>query len=426
MSALRSRLVVFGNPGFPSLVAALFLGGFAIQIQTVAVGWQVYDLTGDPFQLGLVGLSQFAPALALVLFTGAVSDRLSRRLVMSTCLAMMAFVAGGLAYLAWIGNRSTLPIFTLILMFGAVRAFYNPARQSIVTNIVEPEHLPRALATNNSAHQIATICGPVAGGLLYGLSPVAAYGMAFLFLFGAAVLIIRLPRIRQQISRARRDWSEMMAGFRFIREKRIILGAISLDLFVVLLGGAIALLPVYARDVLDIGSVGLGFLRAAPALGAVMVGLFLIGHPITRNAGRIMFAAVAGFAVFTFVFALSKVVWLSVLCLILIGAFDVVSVLIRSTLIQLHTPDDLRGRVNAVNQVFIGASNEVGGFRAGTTAALFGPVLAVAGGAIVALGICGVWYRAFPELREVAHLGKPTEDATPAAVAEPAPPPAHI
>jgi len=404
MSSLPSRLVVFGNPGFPSYILAIFLGGFAIQMQTVAVGWQVYDMTRDPFQLGLVGLTQFAPALVLVLVTGAVSDRFPRRIVMGACLAIMSLVACGLAYLVLAGNTSTLPIFVLLAVFGAVRAFFNPARQSIVTNIVGPDHLPRALATNSSVNQTATVCGPVAGGLLYGLSPEAAYGVTFAFFLVAAILILRLPHFRQQVSQARRDWSEMIAGFRFIRRKRIILGAISLDLFVVLLGGVIGILPIFARDVLDIGAAGLGLLRAAPAIGAVAVGIYLIGHPINRNAGRIMFATVAGFSIFTLVFAVSKIVWLSILCLVFIGALDVISVVIRSTLIQVHTPDELRGRVNAVNQVFVGASNEVGGFRAGTVAAFAGPVAAVAGGAVAALGVCALWYRAFPELRNVSHL----------------------
>ncbi|NNG04425.1 MAG: MFS transporter, partial [Inquilinus sp.] len=294
--------------------------------------------------------------------------------------------------------------FALLGLFGAARAFYNPARQAMVPNLVVPEHLTRALAPIGSVNKVATISGPLAGGLLYGLGAPAAYGVSLAFFLAAAALIAALPAVPQRLSAGRRGWSEILAGVRFIRRKRIILGAISLDLFVVLLGGAVALLPVYARDVLAIGAVGLGLLRAAPAAGAILVALVLMNRPIARHAGTIMFAAVAGFALFTLVFALSKTVWLSILALALAGGCDMVSVLIRSTLVQLHTPDELRGRVNAVNMVFIGASNELGGFRAGTVAALVGPIAAIAGGAVTALGICALWYRAFPELREASRL----------------------
>lgn len=407
-----SRWVVFGNAGFPHYIAALFLTGFAVQIQTVAVGWQIYDMTRDPFDLGLVGLSQFAPALFLVLVTGATADRFSRRMIMSVSLAIKGAVAAGLLYLTISGNSDEALIFGLIFAFGAARAFYNPARQALVANLVPPEHLSRAIATNSSANQVATICGPVAGGLLYGISAQAAYGVTFLLLAAAAGLIARIPRPPKRVSLPQKGWTEMTAGFRYILKKRIILGAISLDLFAVLLGGAFALLPVYARDVLDIGAVGLGLLRAAPAIGAISVALYIMGHPINRNAGKLMFAAVAAFSIATLIFALSKTVWISIMALVLIGGCDMVSVLIRSTLIQLHTPDDLRGRVNAVNQVFIGGSNELGGFRAGTMAAFVGPVAAVAVGAVASLGICALWYRIFPELREVSRLDLPGEEAT--------------
>ena len=403
-TADTGRWVAFANPGFPQYIGALILSGFGMQMQTVAVGWQVYDLTRDPFDLGLVGLSQFAPALLLVLVTGAVADRFPRRTTISVCLAVMALVSCGLLALSAVDNARTALIFALLACFGTARAFYNPSRQALVTNLVPTAQLPRALATNSTVGQVATICGPVLGGLLYGVSPLAAYGTSLAFFAVAAVLVTRIPKPAQRTSRGRQGWSEITAGFRYIVGKRIVLGAISLDLFVVLLGGAFALLPVYARDILDIGAVGLGLLRAAPAVGAIGVALFLMTHPISGHAGRIMFAAVAGFGVFTLVFALSKLVWLSILALVLIGGLDMVSVIIRNTLVQVHTPDDLRGRVNAVNQVFIGASNEVGGFRAGSTAALVGPVPAVAGGAIVALGICGLWYRLFPELRNASRL----------------------
>tara|TARA_R110000868_G_scaffold237132_4_gene491320 strand:- start:59845 stop:61107 length:1263 start_codon:yes stop_codon:yes gene_type:complete len=409
-AAQPSRWDVFQNPGYGFFMAALFLTGFAIQIQTVAVGWQVYDLTRNPFDLGLVGLSQFAPALILVLVTGTVSDRFSRRGIMTLCMWVEALVAGGLLVLTLRGNGDVRLVFMVMVLFGTARAFYNPARSSLITNIVKPAHLPKALAMNSSVNEVATICGPVAGGLLYGLAPEAAYGVSVVFLFAAGALVAMVPRQPRRGAPAGRSWSEVTAGFRFIRARRIIFGAISLDLFAVLLGGAFAMLPVYARDILDVGALGLGLLRAAPAVGAVLVAGVLMSYPIRRNAGKLMFASVAGFGFFTLVFALSKVVWLSVLALAFIGGFDMVSMVIRGTLVQLNTPDGLRGRVNAVNMIFIGASNELGEFRAGSMAALLGTVPSVALGAVVCMGICGLWYKIFPELRDVQEL-RGEEDA---------------
>ena len=397
-------------PGYGLFIAAMFLNGVAMQIQTVAVGWQVYDLTRDPFDLGLVGLSQFLPALCLVLVTGAVADRFSRRLVMGLCLIVMGLVSGGLLALSLGGNVSVAPIFGLIVVYGAGRAFFNPARQALVTNIVPPGQLGQALAMNSSAMEIATICGPVAGGLLYGIAPQAAYGTGFALLVLAGVLVFLIPKPpRTAAARRKQSWQDLTAGFRYIVQRPVVLGAISLDLFVVLLGGAYALLPVYARDVLEVGAVGLGLLRAAPAVGAIAVAFLLMGRPIRHNAGRTMFLCVGAFSLATLVFALSGEVWLSVLALGVVGATDVVSVIIRQTLIQLHTPDALRGRVSAVNMVFIGASNELGGFRAGSVAALFGPVAAVAGGALLSLGVCALWMRLFPALRDVDDLAPPAE-----------------
>lgn len=409
--AARRGLAAFRDPGFPSYFGALLATGFAVQIQTVAVGWQVYDLTRDPLDLGLIGLSQFLPALLLVIVTGTVADRYPRRAIMGVCLAVMALVSAGLLLLARGDSPPVVRIFALIALFGAARAFYNPARQSIIANLVPAERLAGAVALNASANQFAMICGPVAGGLLYGVAPGAAYG-ASLGLFGvAAVLVAMIPKPAQRISKAPATLETLSAGFRYIWRAKVVLGAISLDLFAVLLGGAMALLPVYARDVLDIGPTGLGLLRAAPAIGAIVIGGWLIARPITDNAGRTMFLAVAAFGAFTAVFALSEIVWISIIALACIGAADMVSVYVRSTLIQLWTPDDLRGRVNAVNQVFVGASNEVGAFRAGTMAALIGPVAAVFIGGAGALVVAGLWRRLFPELAVIQRLDAPGGDA---------------
>jgi MFS family permease len=399
-----SRWVSFQHAGFLPYWTAQLAAGFAVQIQTVAVAWQVYDLTRDPLYLGLVGLSQFMPALILVLVTGAASDRFSRRTIMSICLAAEAGCAGGFLMLTLSGSENVLLIFAILIALGTARAFYNPARQSIVPNLVPPAHLGNAITLNTTAVQIATIAGPVAGGLLYGLTAGLAYGFALALLAFASVMVLMIQRPPQRISTGHATWGTMIAGFRYIWTEKIVLGAISLDLFAVLLGGATALLPVYARDILDIGPWGLGLLRAGPAFGAIAVGFYLMTHPIRDHAGLIMFAAVMSFGVFTVIFALSEVVWISVVALMLMGGCDMVSVYVRNTLIQLWTPDALRGRVNAVNQVFIGASNELGGFRAGATAALVGTVPAVLIGGLGTMAVAGLWMKWFPDLRRTRHL----------------------
>lgn len=404
---LRTSLGVFRNRGFVNYWLALLCTGFAVQTQTVAVGWQVYDITRDPFDLGLVGLSQFLPALVLVLVTGAAADRFPRRAIMGVCLLIMASGAAGLLLLTRSGNTNVLFIFALIAVFGLARAFYNPARQAIVANLVPASDLSSAITLNTNANHLATICGPVMGGLLYGLRPELAYGTSIALFACAALFILRMPKLPRREGRRAAGWAEISAGFRYIWSNKVVLGAISLDLFAVILGGAVALLPVFARDILSIGPVGLGILRAGPAIGAIAMGVALMFWPIRDNAGRTMFLAVAAFGAFTCVFALSETLWLSVLCLCAIGAADMVSVVIRGTLIQLWTPDELRGRVNAVNQVFIGASNEVGAFRAGSMAAVTGPVAAVALGGIGTLAVAALWFRKFPELATIRKLDAP-------------------
>ncbi|POF34527.1 MFS transporter [Roseibium marinum] len=399
-----SRFAIFRYPGFRRYWIAIVLIGFALQIQTVAVGWQVYEMTRSAFNLGLVGLSQFLPALGLVLVTGAVADRLPRKRILITCLLVEAVCAAGLMVMTLPGFESILPIFGLLMIFGAARAFYNPARQAIVPNLVPENQLPNAIAVNTTANQFATICGPVAGGLLYGVQPGAAYGATLGLLLAAAVLVFSIPNPEQQRARGHTTWATISAGFSYILSEKVVLGAISLDLFAVLLGGAVALLPIYAHDILHVGPSGLGFLRSAQAVGAISMGALLIWRPVSNHAGRIMFAAVFAFGLFTLVFAVSETLWISVFALALMGGADMVSVYIRGTLIQLWTPDELRGRVNAVNQVFIGASNELGGFRAGTTTALIGPVAAVLAGGIGTLAVAGLWMRGFPQLRHVKHL----------------------
>lgn len=380
------------------------LAVFAAQIQIVAVGWQVYDITRNPLDLGLIGLSQFLPALLLVLVTGAVADRFSRRGIMAVCLtAEGIFASGLLAFTIWGGGHIWM-VFALLASFGVARAFFGPATQALLPNIVPPKLLSNAIALNSSAWQLATIVGPVAGGLLYGISPLAAYGSAVGLLLFAAVLTLTIPKPDQHSEAEPPGWETLVAGFRYIWREKVVFGAISLDLFAVLLGGATALLPVYARDILEVGPAGLGFLRAGPGIGAIAVAIWLATHSIRDHAGLWMFLFVAVFGGMTVVFGASTIVWLSVLALVLMGAADMVSVYIRETLIQLWTPDRLRGRVNAVNMVFIGASNELGEFRAGVVAAWLGAKVTVVAGGAGTMAVAAIWAKLFPALRKARHL----------------------
>jgi MFS family permease len=400
----NSRWAAFQNRAFMKFWVSRVAAAFAVQIQTVAVGWQVYDLTRDPLDLGFVGLSQFLPALALVLVTGAVADRYRRRTIMAVCLGAEAVCAIALLAFSAAGMEAVGLVFVILAAFGTARAFQGPAQQSLMPNLVPPELLANAIALNSSGWQIATICGPVTGGLLYGIAPEAAYGTSIVLLLAAAALVLLIPPRSRKIVPQKASFETVVAGFRYIWGEKIVLGAISLDLFAVLLGGATALLPIYARDILVVGPWGLGLLRAGQAIGAILVALYLATRAIRDHAGVLMFVFVGVFGLFTIVFGLSTLVWLSVLALIIMGGADMVSVYVRETLIQLWTPDQVRGRVNAVNQVFIGASNELGEFRAGVSAALIGTVPAVVVGGIGTIAVAALWAWLFPALRRARHL----------------------
>lgn len=399
-----NRYAAFRHSAFSRYWAARFLTTFATQIVSVAVGWQIYDLTRDPFDLGLVGIIQFAPSLLLVLVTGSVADKFGRRLIMALAAFLEAGCALALLYLTWRGLTGPGEVFVILFMFGIARAFFGPASASLVANLVPAEDFANAIAWNSSAWQTATIVGPVAGGLLYGLSATTAYGVATAFMLIAGLLIMSIPKPAQHSETEKTSLETIFAGFRYIWSEKIVLGAISLDLFAVLLSGAVALLPVYARDILELGPWGLGLLRAAPGIGAIMVAIWLTSHPIRDHAGMIMLFFVAMFGAFTIVFGVSTVPWLSIFALAMLGATDMISVYVRETLIQLWTPDRVRGRVNAVNMVFVGASNELGEFRAGTMAALIGTVPAVVIGGVGAIAVAGIWAVVFPALRKVRRL----------------------
>jgi MFS family permease len=390
--------------GFVFYWLATWAASFAVQILSVSVGWQVYDVTGKAIYLGILGLVQFLPPLLLVLVTGLVADALNRRLIMVACLVVEILSALGLLVMARLGLHAIVPIFLIMATLGAARAFLNPAADALAPNLLPKVALAHGISLNSMSWQIANIVGPAIGGLLYGLSSSVAYGAAAGLLSLAALLVGLIGPVPQENHAQQTTLSTLFAGVRFIRSEKLVLGAISLDLFAVLLGGAVALMPIYARDILAVGPWGLGFLRAAPGVGAVVVALWLSKFPIRDHAGIILFTCVAGFGLFTLVFGLSTWPVLSIAALVMMGACDMVSVYVRETLMQLRTPDQVRGRVNAVNRVFIGASNELGEFRAGMVAALVGAVWAVALGGVGTVAVALLWARLFPELRLARRL----------------------
>lgn len=400
-ASAASGWVAWRHRDFALYGTARFLSALAIQIQNVALGWRVYELTEDPLALGLIGLAAFLPALCLALVTGHVADRFDRRAVLILCYGVATMAAGGLLLHAWSGEQRVWPIYALTLLFGTGRAFANPAGQALVPNLVPPEHFPNAVAWNSSVWQTATIAGPALGGILYALGEggEVAFGAATACFALTVVLIVGIRHRRAQAGpREPVSWAVLVAGIAFIRSRPVILGAISLDLFAVLLGGATALLPIYARDILAVGPGGLGLLRSMPALGAVLMAVWLAHRPLRRKSGLRMFQAVAVFGLATIGFGLSTSLWLSLFCLFVLGAADMISVYIRQTLVQLDTPDAMRGRVAAVNAVFIGASNELGEFESGVLAALVGAVPAVVLGGVGTLTVAALWARWFPEL----------------------------
>lgn len=398
------RYAAFKHVAYQRYWVSRFSATFAAQIISVAVGWQIYDISRDPFHLGLVGLSQFLPSLLLVLVTGSVADRFGRRAIMAITDLIESVCGLALLYLTFTQISSVWMFFPILAVFGTARAFNGPATSALIANTVPQKDFANAVAWNSSAWQTASIVGPVAGGLLYGVSPETAYGIATGLLLLAAFFAVLVPKPATRAHREKVDLTSLLAGFKYIYNEKVVFGAISLDLFAVLLGGAVALLPVYARDILVLGPWGLGLLRAAPGIGAVFMALWLTGRPIKQHAGLIMLVCVGGFGFFTIIFGVSTIVWVSVLALALLGAADMISVYIRETLIQLWTPDALRGRVNAVNMVFVGASNELGEFRAGTMAAFAGVVPAVVFGGVGAIGISILWAFVFPQLLKTQHL----------------------
>jgi MFS family permease len=394
----RPGYAAFRSRDFRLFSASRLLSIMALQMQNVAVGWLVYDLTRSAFALGLVGLAAFVPALALVLVTGHVADAFDRRLIMLIAHAATALSATGLVLFAAMGADAALPVYGLVALAGTARAFGLPAQQALLPLLVPREDFGNAVAWNSSVNQTATISGPALGGVLYLLGPTVVFAtVAAAFAAAALLAALIVPRPPER-RRERTSWTTLVAGLSFIRAHPVVLGAISLDLVAVFLGGATALLPIFAQDILHVGPVGLGLLRSAPAVGALAMAFTLAHRPVARNAGRRMLQAVALFGLSTIGFGLSTSLHLSLACLALIGAADMVNVYVRQTLVQTETPDAMRGRVAAVNSIFIGASNELGEFESGTLAALLGAVPAVVIGGAATIAVAALWGRMFPQL----------------------------
>ena len=384
---------------------ARFLSSLCLGTLSVCVAWQIYDISRNPLHLGLVGLTQFIPLVLLVVVTGYCADNFNRKIIFSLCLFLEAFLTFLFVLINISGNPEIIVLFMILIGIGIVRAFFSPAAAAFLPNIVDKKDLPDAVALSAVAWQSGTIFGPVLGGLLYGASVFLGYFFASIGLFIGAILVFIIPynyltKIKKPLS-----FENLTGGFSYVWNKKILLGVISLDLFAVLMAGAVALMPVYARDILDTGPLTLGLLRSSPGVGAIIVAVGLSFYSI-QKAGKVMLYAVAFFGLFTLFFGLSKNVTLSIILLCLVGGFDMLSVYIRDIIIQLGTEDSMRGRVNAVNMMFVGASNELGDFRAGLMASGIGAVPAVAFGGVGAMVIAGAWSYIFPDLLKINQLDK--------------------
>jgi MFS family permease len=407
--------VAFTHPNFVSYTLARFFIVVALEMQSVAVGWQVYAITRRPLDLGYVGLAQFAPGFVLFLFAGHAADLLDRRKLLTSCYAGYGLCSALLLAISWRAPQSVHLIYVVLVLVGVCRSFSFPVSRAILPQLVPEEHFSNAIAWNSSTFQIATIAGPAIGGIAYAAfrGPDAVYAIAVAVSILSTILTLRihpLPTSPEKelaggiIKRDPISLRTVLAGLHFIWNKKLILGSISLDMFAVLLGGAVALLPVYAREILHTGPWGLGLLRSAPGVGAALMAIAVAHRPIRRRAGLTMLLAVAAFGVMTIVFGLSHSLILSLIALFLTGAADMVSVIIRATLIQVATPDEMRGRVNAVDMLFIGVSNELGEFESGLTAQWLGTVPAVVLGGVGTLLVIVTWAWLFPELRKADQL----------------------
>ena len=404
----------FQFPAFRAFFAAKLGSTLAQIMMVVVIGWQVYDIARQTmpireaaFLLGLVGLAQFLPVFFLSLVVGVIADRVDRRYIARAAVALEFLCAVALSMLSASGSHILWPLFAVAVLLGVARAFASPSLSALAPNLVPSKVLPTAIAWNSIGWQTGAVLGPVAGGLSYDLGAPVPYAIAAALLGMALVALFRIPPVKLPATSSLKGMAAVKEGLDYVRGNRIVFGAISLDMFAVILAGATAMLPIYARDILHVGPAELGWLRAAPAVGAALVAFWLTRNPLGSRVGQKMFVNVGLFAIATVAFGLSTVLWVSLASLFVLGAADMVSVYVRSSLIQLHTPDSMRGRVSAVSLLFVSASNELGEFRAGVMAAAIGPVAATVGGGLLALVITILWARLFPELRDADRLDVP-------------------
>jgi MFS family permease len=414
-------LTVLRHRDFACYLAARIFSTLAVQMQSVAIGWQVYELTGNVFDLGLIGLAQFAPFFFLILIAGHAADRYNRRSIVTLCFGLQLLCGVLLLAFTLSGMKAVWPVYAVLVLFGSARAFMMPASQAMLVNLVPAESFSKAVALNSSSSHMAIIAGPILGGLLYLAGPKTVYAVVATLLVLSVILMSTMHAIPQATRREPATWNTVLEGLRFVWSKPVVLGAISLDLFAVLFGGATALLPAYASDVLHAGPTALGLLRTAPGVGAALTSVALAFWPISRRVGRWMFGGVAVFGLGTIVLGLSSSLPMALAALLFMGAGDMVSVYIRHILVQYETPDAIRGRVSAVNSVFIGASNEMGEFESGVTAGWFGLVRALLFGGVATLAVTVIWAWRFPVLSRMdrfPHTANRQEDKPHATLAK--------
>ena len=401
-SAEKSGRIAFRNPAFVYFQYARLIATIGLEMQSVAIGWQVYAITKEPLALGYVGLAQFLPGLLLFLITGHAADRYDRRKLLICCHAGFAITSTLLFFATRQASPQISNIYAIMVLIGIVRAFSGPASRSILPMLVPANHFSNAIAWNATFFQASVLIGPALGGVAYSISggPSAVYAMAILTAIVSAFLL------RKVYTRPpdERSFDSVLDGMRFIRRQKIVLGSISLDLFAVLFGGAVALLPIYASEILHTGPWGLGLLRSSPAIGAASMAVVIAYRPVQRRVGATLFLFVGLFGLFTILFGVSRSLPLSMLALFMVGACDMVSIIIRNLLVQMSTPDQMRGRVTAVELIFIGASNELGEFESGVAAHWLGPVAAVIAGGVGSLLVVALWAYAFPELRNADQI----------------------
>ena len=404
----------FHFPAFRAFFVARLGSSLAQILMVIVIGWQVYDIARQTmpireaaFLLGMIGLAQFLPVFLLTLVVGVVADRVDRRYIGRAAIGLELLCALTLALLTLTQSHILWPLFAVAVALGVARAFASPALSALGPNLVPSAVLPTAIAWNSIGWQVGAVLGPVVGGLSYDIWAPAPYLIASALLTASVIALFLIPPVPRPAAETMSGLESVKQGLVYVRGSQILFGAISLDMFAVILAGATAMLPIFARDILDVGPGGLGLLRGAPAFGAAIVAFALTRRPLGSGVGVKMFVNVGIFCIATIVFGLSTNLWLSVAALVALGAGDMVSVYVRSSLIQLHTPDAMRGRVSAVSTLFISASNELGEFRAGTMAALLGAVEATVIGGILALGVTILWSRLFPELRDADRLDIP-------------------